>query len=163
LYDWGYKSDPEPHMNGRRIAHARGKVLGGSSSINGMIYQRGNPMDYERWGADKGMESWDYAHVLPYFKKLENAIDSPNDKFRVHDGTIKLTRGPLVHSLFNAFFEACEQAGYPRTSYVNSYQQEGFSPFDRYIYQCKRLSASYAYLDLEKQREYLDIETRYMV
>src|SRR5699024_4558275 len=88
LYGLRYKSNLEQHMNGRRIAHDRGKVLGGSSSINGMIYQRGNPMDYERWGADKGMESWDYAHVLPYFKKLENAIDSPNDKFRGHDGPI---------------------------------------------------------------------------
>src|SRR5699024_7661261 len=78
LYDWIYKSDPEPYMHGRRIKHARGKVLGGSSSINGMIYQRGNPMDYERWGKDKGMETWDFAHVLPYFKRLENALDSPN-------------------------------------------------------------------------------------
>src|SRR5699024_4327098 len=163
LYDWGYKSDPEPHMNGRRIAHARGKVLGGSSSINGMIYQRGNPMDYERWGADKGMKSWDYAHVLPYFKKLEHAIDSPNDKFRGHDGPIKLTRGPAVNPLFNAFFEAGEQAGYPRTSYVNNYQQVWFRTLDRHHYKGKRLSASHAYLDPAKQRENLDIETLAMV
>ena len=71
LYDWKYESEPEPYMNGRRIFHARGKVLGGSSSINGMIFQRGNPMDYERWGADKGMETWDFAHCLPYFKRME--------------------------------------------------------------------------------------------
>lgn len=159
LYDWGYKSDPEPYMNGRRIAHARGKVLGGSSSINGMIYQRGNPMDYERWGADKGMESWGYAHVLPYFKKLENAIDSPGDKNRGHDGPIKLTRGPATNPLFNAFFEAGEQAGYSRTSDVNSYKQEGFGPFDRHIYNGKRLSTSHAYLDPAKKRDNLDIET----
>src|SRR5690625_1873124 len=157
LYDWGYKSDPEPHMNGRRIAHARGKVLGGSSSINGMIYQRGNPIDYERWGADKGMKSWDYAHVLPYFKKLENAIDSPNDKFRGHDGPIKLTRGPAVNPLFNAFFEAGEQAGYPRTSDVNSYQQEGFGPFDRHIYNGRRVAASRAYLRPAMKRDNLTV------
>ena len=71
FYDWKYESEPEPHMNGRRIYHARGKVLGGSSSINGMIFQRGNPLDYERWGADAGMETWDYAHCLPYFKRME--------------------------------------------------------------------------------------------
>jgi len=159
LYDWGYKSDPEPYMNNRRIAHARGKVLGGSSSINGMIYQRGNPIDYERWGADKGMETWDYAHVLPYFKKLENAIDSPGDKFRGHDGPIKLTRGPATNPLFNAFFEAGVEAGYSYTSDVNSYKQEGFGPFDRHIYNGKRLSTSHAYLDPVKKRDNLDIET----
>ncbi|MEX2406510.1 MAG: GMC family oxidoreductase N-terminal domain-containing protein, partial [Actinomycetota bacterium] len=74
FYDWKYESEPEPFMHGRRIYHARGKVLGGSSSINGMIFQRGNPMDYERWGADPGMESWDYAHCLPYFKRMENCL-----------------------------------------------------------------------------------------
>ena len=70
-YDWKYESEPEPFMHGRRVYHARGKVLGGSSSINGMIFQRGNPLDYERWAADPGMESWDYAHCLPYFKRME--------------------------------------------------------------------------------------------
>ena len=77
FYDWKYESEPEPHMNGRRIYHARGKVLGGSSSINGMIFQRGNPLDYERWGADPGMESWDYAHCLPYFKSWRPALPEP--------------------------------------------------------------------------------------
>src|SRR5680860_1833503 len=72
FYDWKYESEPEPHMNGRRVGHARGKVLGGSSTINGMIFQRGNPLDFERWGADKGMETWDYAHCLPYFNRMEN-------------------------------------------------------------------------------------------
>ena len=74
LYDWKYESEPEPFMHGRRVYHARGKVLGGSSSINGMIFQRGNPMDYERWAADPGMRDWDYAHCLPYFKKMENCL-----------------------------------------------------------------------------------------
>ena len=74
FYDWKYESEPEPHLNGRRIYHARGKVLGGSSSINGMIFQRGNPLDYERWAADAGMADWDYAHCLPYFKRMENCL-----------------------------------------------------------------------------------------
>ncbi|HLR15834.1 MAG TPA: choline dehydrogenase, partial [Bacillota bacterium] len=163
LYDWIYKSDPEPYMHGRRIKHARGKVLGGSSSINGMIYQRGNPMDYERWGKDKGMETWDFAHVLPYFKRLENALDSPNDDMRGHDGPIKLTRGPATNPLFNAFFEAAEEAGHPRTSDVNSYQQEGFGPFDRHIYNGQRLSTSHAYLRPAMHRENLHVETRAFV
>ena len=72
LYDWKYESEPEPFMDGRKVYHARGKVLGGSSSINGMIFQRGNPLDFERWAADEGMKSWDYAHCLPYFKRMEN-------------------------------------------------------------------------------------------
>ena len=74
FYDWKYESEPEPYMGGRRVYHARGKVLGGSSSINGMIFQRGNPLDYERWAADPGMETWDHAHVLPYFKRMENCL-----------------------------------------------------------------------------------------
>ena len=75
LYDWKYQTDPEPHMLNRRIYHARGKVLGGSSSINGMIFQRGNPMDFERWAGDPGMETWDYLHCLPYFKRMETRLD----------------------------------------------------------------------------------------
>lgn len=159
FYDWIYETDPEPYMNGRRVAHARGKVLGGSSSINGMIYQRGNPMDYERWGKDEGMENWDYAHVLPYFKRLENTVDSPNDEYRGQSGPITLTRGPAKNPLFRAFFEAAEQAGYPRTPDVNSYQQEGFGPFDRHIYNGRRVSASRAYLRPAMKRENLTVLT----
>ena len=91
-YDWQYESEPEPHMNGRRIYHARGKVLGGSSSINGMIFQRGNPLDYERWGADPGMGSWDYAHCLPYFKRMERCLAGADD-YRGADGPLVLERG----------------------------------------------------------------------
>lgn len=98
FYDWKYESEPEPHMNGRRVYHARGKVLGGSSSINGMIFQRGNPMDYERWAADAGMESWDYAHCLPYFRRMENCLAAdPDDEFRGHDGPLVLERGPATN------------------------------------------------------------------
>ena len=95
FYDWKYESEPEPFMNGRKIYHARGKVLGGSSSINGMIFQRGNPLDFERWAADPGMETWDYAHCLPYFKKMENCLAADGaDQFRGHSGPLELERGP---------------------------------------------------------------------
>lgn len=163
LYDWVYQSDPEPYMKGRRVAHARGKVLGGSSSINGMIYQRGNPMDYERWGADPGMKTWDFAHCLPYFQRMENALDSPEDDMRGHDGPIKLTRGPATNPLFQAFFDAAEEAGYPQNPDVNSYRQEGFGPFDRHIYNGRRLSASRAYLHPYKNRQNLTVKTRAFV
>ena len=100
-------------MNGRRVVHARGKVLGGSSSINGMIFQRGNPLDFERWGADPGMQSWDYAHCLPYFKRMETCAAGA-DAWRGGDGPLVLERGPATNPLFGAFFEAARQAGYPR-------------------------------------------------
>ncbi|WP_277674499.1 choline dehydrogenase [Piscibacillus halophilus] len=164
LYDWKYESDPEPYMDGRRIKHARGKLLGGSSSINGMIYQRGNPMDYERWGADEGMETWNFAHVLPYFKRLENALAAdPDDPYRGHDGPVKLERGPAKNPLFQAFFDAAVEAGYNRTPDVNGYRQEGFGPFDKHVYKGRRFSASRAYLDPIKNRQNLTIRTRAFV
>ncbi len=126
FYDWKYESEPEPFMNGRKIYHARGKVLGGSSSINGMIFQRGNPLDFERWAADPGMETWDYAHCLPYFKKMENCLAADgNDVFHGHSGPLELERGPATNPLFGAFFDAVQQAGYPITDDVNGFQQEG--------------------------------------
>jgi choline dehydrogenase len=164
FYDWKYESEPEPHMNGRRIYHARGKVLGGSSSINGMIFQRGNPMDYERWAADPGMESWDYAHCLPYFKRMENALASrPDDEFRGHDGPLVLERGPATNPLFGAFFDAVQQAGYELTEDVNGYRQEGFAPFDRNIHRGRRLSAARAYLHPVRHRPNLEVRTRALV
>ena len=111
FYDWKYESEPEPHMNGRKVYHARGKVLGGSSSINGMIFQRGNPLDIERWAHDPGMESWNYAHCLPYFKKMETCLAGA-DEYRGGDGPLQLERGPATNPLFTAFFEATQQAGY---------------------------------------------------
>jgi len=158
LYDWKYKSDPEPHMNGRRIVHARGKVLGGSSSINGMIFQRGNPLDYERWGADPGMETWDFAHCLPYFKRMENCLAGADD-WRGGDGPLVLERGPATNPLFGAFFEAAQEAGYPLTDDVNGYRQEGFAKFDRNIHRGRRLSAARAYLHPVRDRKNLSVET----
>jgi choline dehydrogenase len=162
FYDWKYESEPEPHMNGRRIYHARGKVLGGSSSINGMIFQRGNPLDYERWAADPGMGDWDYAHCLPYFKRMETCLVGP-DVWRGGDGPLKLERGPARSPLFKAFFEAVQQAGYPLTSDVNGYRQEGFAAFDRNIYRGHRLSAARAYLHPVMDRPNLEVRTRAMV
>jgi choline dehydrogenase len=164
FYDWRYASEPEPFMHGRRISHARGKVLGGSSSINGMIFQRGNPLDYERWAADAGMQDWDYAHCLPYFKRMEDCLAaSPDDPFRGHDGPLVLERGPATNPLFGAFFDAVQQAGYRLTDDVNGYRQEGFAPFDRNVHRGRRLSAARAYLHPVMRRPNLRVATRAFV
>jgi choline dehydrogenase len=163
FYDWQYSSEPEPHLNGRRIYHARGKVLGGSSSINGMIFQRGNPLDYERWAADAGMSSWDYAHCLPYFKRMENCLaapGTPSEAFRGSGGPLVLERGPATNPLFGAWFEAVQQAGYQLTDDVNGYRQEGFAAFDRNISRGRRLSAARAYLHPAMSRPNLRVVTR---
>jgi choline dehydrogenase len=163
FYDWKYESEPEPYMHGRRVYHARGKVLGGSSSINGMIFQRGNPLDYERWAADPGMQDWDYAHCLPYFKRMENALNDPDTVWRGHDGPLKMERGPAVNPLFKAFFAAVQEAGYPLTDDVNGYKQEGFAAFDRNIYRGHRMSAARAYLHPVMDRPNLEVRTRAFV
>ncbi|MGA2529509.1 MAG: choline dehydrogenase [Acidimicrobiales bacterium] len=156
LYDWKYESEPEPHMGGRRIYHARGKILGGSSSINGMIFQRGNPLDYERWAADAGMGEWDYAHCLPYFKRMETCLAGA-DEYRGGTGPLVLERGPATSPLFRAFFAAVQQAGYELTDDVNGYRQEGFAPFDRNIDRGRRLSAARAYLHPVMYRPNLEV------
>jgi choline dehydrogenase len=164
FYDWKYESEPEPFMNGRRIYHARGKVLGGSSSINGMIFQRGNPMDYERWGADPGMSDWDYAHCLPYFKRMETCLAADDtDEYRGKHGPLVLERGPATSPLFQAFFGAVQQAGYVLTQDVNGYRQEGFAAFDRNIHRGRRLSAARAYLYPVMSRANLTVACRAMV
>ncbi|HCV33624.1 MAG TPA: choline dehydrogenase [Acidimicrobiaceae bacterium] len=158
FYDWMYESEPEPEMGGRRVYHARGKVLGGSSSINGMIFQRGNPMDYDRWAATPGCGAWDWAHCLPYFQRMETCL-SGEDEWRGGDGPLKLERGPAVSPLFDAFFEAVQQAGHPLTTDVNGYRQEGFNAFDRNVYRGRRLSAARAYLHPVLKRPNLDLWT----
>ncbi len=145
FYDWKYESEPEPHMNGRRVYHAHGKVLGGSSSINGMIFQRGNPADYEKWAEQPGMEEWDYAHCLPYFKRMETCL-AGEDEWRGGDGPLELERGPATNPLFQAWLEAGPQAGFRRTDDVNGYRQEGFAAFDKNVRRGRRLSAARAYL-----------------
>jgi choline dehydrogenase len=161
-YDWCYYSEPEPFMHNRRISHGRGKLLGGSSSINGMIFQRGNPLDYEKWSRDLGMEQWDYAHCLPYFKRMERCLVGGDD-FRGADGPLVLERGSATNPLFNAFFQAVQQAGYPLTDDVNGYKQEGFATFDRNVHRGRRLSAARAYLHPVMHRANLHVVTRALV
>src|ERR671935_2818448 len=164
LYDCRYRSEPEPHLHGRRVAHARGKLLGGSSSINGMIFQRGNPLDYQRWAAEPGLEGWDHAHCLPYFKRMETCLAAaPDDPWRGHHGPLVLERGPASSPLFRAFFEAVQQAGYQLTDDVNGYRQEGFAPFDRNLHRGRRLSAARAYLHPALHRPNLEVTTRALV
>ena len=159
FYDWMYESEPEPEMGGRRVYHARGKVLGGSSSINGMIFQRGNPMDYDRWAATPGCQDWDYSHCLPYFKRMETCLAGADD-WRGGEGPLKLERGPATSPLFRAFLEAVQQAGHPLTDDVNGYRQEGFNAFDRNIHRGRRLSAAGAYLHPVMDRPDLKVVTR---
>ncbi len=159
FYDWCYESEPEPFMGGRRVVHGRGKVLGGSSSINGMIYIRGNALDFEKWARDPGMEKWDYAHCLPYFMKAETRMAGGNE-YHGSQGPLVLEKGPCTNPLFQAFFEAAKQAGYPITDDVNGYQQEGFAPFDRNIKQGKRWSAARAYLHPVMDRPNLKVICR---
>jgi len=158
FYDWRYESEPEPFMNDRRINHPRGKVLGGSSSINGMIFQRGNPLDYEKWAGEQGMGGWDYAHCLPYFKRMETCA-AGGDDYRGESGPLVLERGPGETPLFEAFFEAVQQAGYPLTDDVNGFRQEGFARFDRNIERGRRLSAARAYLHPVEGRDNLTVTT----
>src|SRR3954465_15138287 len=162
FYDWCYESVTEPYMHNRRIAHGRGKLLGGSSSINGMIFQRGNPLDYEKWSRDPGMEQWDYAHCLPYFKRMETSL-SGDDTFRGSDGPLVLERGAAAGPLFKTFFQAVQQAGYPLTDDVNGYQQEGFAAFDRNVHRGRRLSAARAYLHPVMKRANLEVKCRAFV
>jgi choline dehydrogenase len=162
FYDWKYESEPEPQMGGRRIYHARGKVLGGSSSINGMIFQRGNPMDFEKWGRVPGLAAWDYAHCLPYFKRMETCRAGADD-WRGGDGPLWLERGPARGPLFDALFAAVQQAGHPLTTDVNGYKQEGFAPFDRNIKRGRRWSAARAYVHPVRRRPNLSIVTRRLV
>lgn len=162
FYDWRYESEPEPHMGGRRVYHARGKVLGGSSSINGMIFQRGNPMDYDKWAQAPGMRNWDYAHCLGYFKRMEDRLVG-GDAWRGDSGPLQLETGPATNPLFQAWLEAGPQAGFARTEDVNGFRQEGFAVFDKNMVRGRRLSAARAYLHPVMDRPNLEVVTLAMV
>ena len=158
-YDWGFRTEPEPHLGGRRLAVPRGKVVGGSSSINGMIYVRGHARDYDHW-RDSGATGWGYADVLPYFKRLENWHDGGHGgdpAWRGSDGPLHITRGKRDNPLTRAFVEAGRQAGYPVTSDYNGHQQEGFGPFDMTVWKGRRWSAANAYLKPALKRANCDL------
>jgi choline dehydrogenase len=143
-YDWGYWSEPEPHLGGRKLVCPRGKVVGGSSSINGMVYVRGHARDYDHW-EEQGAAGWGYRHVLPYFKRMENAHGG-QEGWRGTDGPLHVTRGSRKNPLFHAFVEAGRQAGYEVTNDYNGEKQEGFGPMEMTIWKGRRWSAANAYL-----------------
>lgn len=148
IYDWGYRSEPEPHLGGRRMACPRGKVIGGSSSINGMVYVRGHARDYDYWEAS-GAKGWAYKDVLPYFKRMEHWHSGGHGgdaAWRGSDGPLHVTRGRRGNPLYHAFVEAGRQAGYPVTGDYNGAQQEGFGPFEQTVWKGQRWSAANAYL-----------------
>ena len=159
-YNWAYLTEPEPHMNNRRMECGRGKGLGGSSLINGMCYIRGNAMDYDGWAEEKGLENWSYLDCLPYFRKAETR-DIGANAYHGGDGPVSVTTPKNGNNpLFQAMVEAGVQAGYPRTDDLNGYQQEGFGPMDRTVTpQGRRSSTARGYLDQAKGRPNLSIVT----
>ncbi|GAK25739.1 choline dehydrogenase [Serratia liquefaciens] len=159
-YNWAYETDPEPHMNNRRMECGRGKGLGGSSLINGMCYIRGNAMDFDNWAKAPGLEDWSYLDCLPYFRKAETRDIGPND-FHGGDGPVSVTTPKAGNNeLFHAMVEAGVQAGYPRTDDLNGYQQEGFGPMDRTVTpKGRRASTARGYLDQARSRSNLKIVT----
>lgn len=155
IYDWGFQSEPEPHLGGRRLATPRGKVIGGSSSINGMVYVRGHARDFDAW-SDMGADGWSYADVLPYFKRMENwdgGGHGGDAGWRGSSGPLHVTRGPRRNPLFNAFVEAGQQAGYEITGDYNGQKQEGFGPMEQTVWRGRRWSAANAYLRPALKRE----------
>ncbi len=146
IYDWGFQTEPEPHLGGRRLATPRGKVIGGSSSINGMVYVRGHARDYDAWD-EMGAQGWSFADVLPYFQRMETWHgDEGEAEWRGTSGPLHISRGPRRNPLFNAFIEAGQQAGYPATADYNGAQQEGFGAMEATIWKGRRWSAANAYL-----------------
>ena len=163
-YDWGYRTDPEPHLGGRQLACPRGKVIGGSSSINGMVYVRGHARDYDHW-AEAGANGWAYADVLPYFKRMEHwhgrdavAVDQTGPSpWRGADGPLHITRGPRKNPLYEAFVTAGRQAGFQITDDYNGEKQEGFGPMEQTVWQGRRWSAANAYLKPALRRSNLEM------
>lgn len=154
-YDWGYSTEPEPHLDNRSLATPRGKVIGGSSSINGMVYVRGHARDFDHWQAS-GANGWSYADVLPYYKRMENwrsGGHGGDPAWRGRKGPLHISRGPRLNPLFKAFVKAGAEAGYPVTKDYNGEQQEGFGPMEQTVYKGRRWSAANAYLRTALKRE----------
>ena len=156
-YNWQYETKPEPHLGGRRMHTPRGKVIGGSSSINGLVYVRGNPMDFDRW-QEEGAIGWSYADVLPYFRRAESRQEGGDDH-RGDEGPLSTSYGRLKNPLYRAFVEAAHQAGYPATDDVNGAQQEGFGWMDMTVKNGVRWSAANAYLKPAMRRANLTVVT----
>lgn len=158
-YDWGFQSEPEPHLGNRRLVVPRGKVIGGSSSINGMVYVRGHAGDYDHW-ASSGADGWAYADVLPYFKRMETWHENGqggDPAWRGTDGPLHVSRGPRNNPLHQAFVDAGRQAGYQVTDDYNGQQQEGFGPMEQTVWKGRRWSAANAYLKPALKRENCDV------
>ncbi|MBL4891657.1 MAG: choline dehydrogenase [Rhizobiaceae bacterium] len=154
-YDWGYTSEPEPHLGGRRLAAPRGKVIGGSSSINGMVYVRGHARDFDNW-AELGADGWAFADVLPYYKRMENWTSGGHGgdlEWRGNSGPMHVSRGPRLNPLYQAFVDAGKQAGYELTDDYNGQKQEGFGPMEQTVHDGRRWSAANAYLHPALKRD----------
>lgn len=159
-YNWDYHTEPEPFLNNRVMHCPRGRVFGGSSSINGMCYIRGNALDYDRWAeSDSSLSHWSYAHCLPYFRKAETRDTGPDD-YHGGSGPQSVTKGGSDNPLFAAWVEAGQQAGYPYTEDMNGYQQEGFGPMDRTTTKGKRGSTAVGYLKPAMSRPNLTVFKR---
>ncbi len=160
-YNWGFETEPEPHLNNRKLVTPRGKVMGGSSSINGMVYVRGHARDFDTW-AEMGASGWSYADVLPYFKRQEN-VENGDAQWRGTDGPLFVKRGLRQNPLYQAFIDAGKQAGYPVTQDYNGHQQEGFAEFEMTVHKGLRWSAANAYLWPAIKQGRIDLKTRCMV
>lgn len=156
-YNWFYETEPEPHLNGRRLHVPRGKVIGGSSSINGMVYIRGHARDFDTW-AEMGAAGWAYADVLPYFRRAETRAEG-GDAYRGGEGPLHTSYGPCRNPLYRAFVEAGRQAGYAATDDVNGYRQEGFGRMDMTVHNGQRWSTANAYLKPAMKRPNLRVIT----
>ena len=157
LYNWGFETEPEPHLGGRRLATPRGKVVGGSSSINGMVYVRGHARDFDTWEA-LGAKGWGFRHVLPYFKRLEHSHGG-EEGWRGENGPMHVRRGSRRNPLYQAFVEAGRQAGYPLTVDYNGRQQEGFGAMEMTVHMGVRWSAANAFLRPALRRGIVRLET----
>ena len=155
---WQYYTEPQEHLNNRKIYWPRGKALGGSSAINGMCYVRGHALDYDGWATQPGLENWSYADCLPYFKKAET-YDRGADDYRGGDGPLHVSVGPCDNPLYHAWMEAGQQAGYPFSDDMNGFQQEGVARMDMTVHRGLRWSTSLAYLDPARGRDNLTIRT----
>jgi choline dehydrogenase len=159
--NWGYESEPEPFLNGRRLKCPRGRVLGGSSSINGSVYIRGNPQDYDHW-AELGLPGWSYAESLPYFRRAEHR-EGGGDAYHGDSGPLRVSRPTRLQPLAEAWIEAGGQAGYGATNDLNGFRQEGLGPMDRTIHRGRRSSTATAYLRPAIERGNVDVATRALV